>query len=353
MKDDIVAAVNLCRKKIIAEGITADIEQIHRCIVPILSKYRDNIHINTLLRNCANRSFSCGNLLDLTCFSDPEFIVGFFSVPYNPDAFLEAMRVKIIPLPKVVTDLVPISDAVPAVIESCTEGFLNPLAVAVFAENYRDAEVKEHHQAYYLIDKFVARFKGYTRKAIDAFWSPTAFADIIDADDPLLINASAIWVHLHEHYHRRGYLPLPEHLKAKSSRNGAGAEELRVDILTLLTLLRLSSPVAELRAATQYILAERLIRYPLQASAQDNYDARSSVALFQYLQRHGIIASNGGKFYFRGGYAALEQALQSIAVKMAALEYRLSRLPQEERKQRWSLLLPALANNNNQWSLQA
>lgn len=353
MKNEIISAINACRQELLAQGVKRDAKHIHATIFPWLKNYQENMHVEALLKNTALGQLTSNNLLNLTCFSDPTFIVGFFDVPYNPDAFFEAMWVEAIPLPQVITDLVPESEAFPVVIKACTDGFMNPLAVAVFAENYLGAEVREHHKAYYLIDKFVGRFKSYTRKAIEAFWSPTAFPDIIDADDSQLTRASAIWVHLHEYYHRTGHLPLPQHLKAKSSRNGAGAEELRVDILSLLALLRIQSSEPELRAAVQYILAERLIRYPLQATPKENYDARSSVALFQYLLRHGVIASNGGKYYFKGGYTALEQALQAIAVKMAAFEFRLSQLPDEQRKPQWSTVLPALAKNNNQWSLQS
>jgi hypothetical protein len=348
MKLDIIAAVNTCRD-IIVTGRVLDGKKIHSNILPHLEKYQTNIHIKLLLENTAMGNLSSDNLLNLTCFSDPQFIVGFFSIPYNPDAFLEAMWVEAIPLPQIVTDLVPDSKALPVVIKACTDGFCNPLSVAIFAENYRGAEVKDHHKAYYLIDKFVDRFKQYTRKAIDTYWSPTAFPDIIEASDSLLSSASAIWVHLHEHYHRSGHLPLPQNLNVKSSRNGAGAEELRVDILSILALLRMNASQPELHIAVQYILAERLIRYPLQATPQDNYDARSSVSLFQYLQRHGVIATNGGKYYFKGGYVALEQALQAIAIKLAAFEFRLSQIPLDERKPQWSTVLPMLAKNNSQW----
>jgi hypothetical protein len=352
MKHKIVTAINSCRENLLREGKPTDIKSVYDCAVKSLGMYRDNIHVSTLFENIRCGTFDSGNLLDRSCFDDPELIVGFFDIPYNPDAFLEAMYVKKIPIPDVVTDMVPVSEALPVIMQSCSEGFNNPLSVAVFAENYRGAVIKEHHKAYYLIDKFVLRFKNYTRQAIKSLWSPTAFAEIIDADDKLLTSASAIWVHLHEHFHRTGYLPLPGHLKTKSSRSGAGAEELRVDILSLLALIKLRSKEPELRAAVQYILAERLIRYPLQASPQDNYDARSSVALFRYLSRHGVIATQGGRLYFKGGYDALEHALKSMAVKITAFERQISQLPEPERKSQWSSVLPALAQNNNQWSLQ-
>lgn len=154
---------------------------------------------------------------------------------------------------------------------------------------------------------------------------------------------------MHEHNHRVGFLPIPQYLDAKSTRNGAGAEELRVDILSLLALSQLKSDDPVVTTAIQYILAERLIRYPLQAAPQDNYDARSSVALFNYLSRHGVIAKRGGKLFFEGGYTRLITALKSIAVKLTAVEYQLSLCPELDKRKALSVVLPALAQNDNRW----
>lgn len=65
----------------------------------------------------------------------------------------------------------------------------------------------------------------------------------------------------------------------------------------------------------EHILAERCIRALLRATPEENDDARSPVVLFLYLQRHGAIASKGGKDYVKGGYTVFEQVLQAIAVK--------------------------------------
>jgi hypothetical protein len=350
-KIKIVEEINHCRLEILSEGASSDPVRIAQCVRKTLEGHSDNAHVKLLLENMENHQLGSNNLLELTFTDDPDFILGFFEVPYNPDAFLEAAFVEAIAIPQNVLDIVPESEALPVLLHCCSDGFKNPLSVAIFAENFRDAEVKPYHKAYYLIEKFVDRFKSYTRPAIEAAWSPTAFPDVITADDDLLTRASAIWVHLHEYYHRTGYLPLPEHLKEKSSRNGAGAEELRVDILSILALLDLHANDPVLRASIQYILAERLIRYPLQAPPKENYDARSSVALFEYLQRHGVIGRKGGRFYFVGGYARLGEALRSILVNITALEDRISQSPADDRKKKLSFLLPDLAKNNNRWEL--
>ncbi|WP_133649042.1 DUF6421 family protein [Paraburkholderia flava] len=353
MKPEIVQATNRCRHEILAGGFRSDVARIERCARAHLSVYSDNPHVRALLVTLENRVLASGRLLDLTYSVDPGFILGFFDVPYNAEAFLEAAAVVPVPIPPSVLSIAPDGNALPVQVRTCTDGFRNPLAVAVFGENFIQADLQAYHKAYYFIDKFVDRFRNHTRPAIEASWSPTAFPDLVNADDDLLMQASAIWVHMHEHHHRVGFLPIPQHLDAKSTRNGAGAEELRVDILSILALSRLESTDPVLRASIQYILAERLIRYPLQAPPKDNYDARSSVALFHYLSRHGVVASRGGKFYFEGGYERLTQALRSIAVKLTAIEYRLSQSPELDRRKILSFVLPGLAKNDNDWSVES
>ncbi|WCM22540.1 DUF6421 family protein [Paraburkholderia bryophila] len=350
MKPEIVQAVNRCRHEILSGGFRSDVARIERCAKAHLGDYADNPHVRALLVTLENRGLASGRLLDLTYSVDPRFILGFFDVPYNTEAFLEAAAVAPVPIPQSVLSIAPDGNALPVRVMTCTDGFRNPLAVAVFGENFIQADLQVYHKAYYFIDKFVERFRNHTRPAIETMWSPTAFPDIVTAGDDLLMQASAIWVHMHEHHHRVGFLPIPQHLHAKSTRNGAGAEELRVDILSILALSRLESSDPVLRASIQYILAERLIRYPLQAPPQDNYDARSSVALFHYLWRHGAIASRCGKLYFEGGYERLIRALRSIAIKLTAIEYRLSVSPELDRKQILACVLPGLAKNDNNWS---
>jgi hypothetical protein len=50
----------------------------------------------------------------------------------------------------------------------------------------------------------------------------------------------------------------------------------------------------------------------LQATPEENDDARSSVALFLYPQRHRAIASKGGKDYFNGGCTVFEFRLNQM-----------------------------------------
>lgn len=349
MKNKIVELVNRCRTDILDGGFNADIARIEECVKPRLAEYSHVPHVRALLKTLEKGSLASGSLLDLTLSVDADFILGFFNIPYNPNSFLEAASLRPVPIPDCILANYPSSHAAPVLVDACTDGFKDPLAVAVFGENYIDASLSEEHRAYYFIDKFVDRFQRYTRPRIEELWSPTSFSNLLAADTDTLIQSNAIWVHMHEYHHRSGFLPLPKHLNDKSTRNGAGAEELRVDIFSILALSKLTADDPIIRTAQQYILAERLIRYPLQASPESNYDARSSVALQSYLTRHGVISKRGGKLYFEGGFERLLWALSSLAAKITALEYKLSRASSADRRKTLSNVLPDIAKNNANW----
>lgn len=349
MKARIVELINQCRSEIVNGGFQANIGHINECVKTRLEIYSNVPQVRALLQTLEKGSLASGSLLDLTLSDDPNFILGFFDVPYNPDSFLEAASVRPVPIPPSILAMYPTSHAAPVLLNACTDGFKDPLAVAVFGENYIDAIPSEAHRAYYFIDKFVDRFKRYTRPRIEELWSPTSFSELLAADTDMLTQVNAIWVHMHEFHHRSGFLPLPKHLKEKSTRNGAGAEELRVDIFSILALSKLPSNDPIVRTTQEYILAERLIRYPLQASPESNYDARSSVALQSYLTRHGIISKRGGKLYFEGGFQRLLRALSSLAAKITALEYKLSSSPSIDKRQTLATVLPEIAKNNANW----
>jgi hypothetical protein len=351
MKYKIVKAVDAARREILEAGLEKDRKSIADCIIRNLSPYSENLHVRAMLEEAKRGSIASGTLLDLTYSDDPDFILGFFEVPYNQSAFLEAAAVERVEIPKQVLRLTPTSEALPVTVRACTEGLSNPLAVAVFAEHYVEAELKEHHKAYYFIDKFVDRFKRYTIPTIRRFWDTAMFDQMLEADDETLYRMAAIWVWMHEYYHRKGYLPIPKYLKEKSTRNGGGAEELRADMLSILALSGIPDPDPIIYQTIQYILAERLIRYPLQATPQENYDARSSVALFSYLSRHGVLTQADGRMIFDDGMPKLLRAIRSLSCRLSALEYRLLNDPARDKKATLRNVLPELACNGDTWEM--
>jgi len=345
----IVDAVNRARRDILNSELSGDTEGMLRCLETHIWPYKDDGHVAMLMDILAAGSTDSTRLRDLTHSNNPEFILGFFDIPYNREAYLEAASVRVVSIPEEILEAYPTGKTLPVTIDQCTDGFLPPTSVAVFGENYVAAPVQDQHRAYYFVDKFVDRFNRFCRPVIEGMWSPTSFRDLLDADEETLFCASATWVHLHEHFHRKGFLPIPKFIYEKSTRNAGGAEELRVDLLAINELLKSKTQSRMVRVAHQFILAERLIRYPLQAEPSDNYDARSSVALFAYLYRKGVIAERGGRYFFDGPADRLGRALLSLAVKITSLEYRLSTNPEIDRRKALSMILTSIRKCDAKW----
>jgi len=351
MTTEFVNALNRLRSTAMKGGWQADDARLRHEMERALVSFPSAL-LQALLEGLEQGRDGTPQLL-LTDRECPNLIFGFFDVPYNKEAWLEAAALRPIPMPERFAVDTKKSMARPVVVEACTDAFRDPLAVAVFCENYRGVIPSDEYKAYYFIDKFVDRFKSITLPEILRSWSPTAFPDLQEADDTALYSASATWVTMHEAYHRLGYLPIPEFLYEKSTRNGGGAEEMRVDLLSCVKLGRQMAHDPEAQLAFQYILAERLIRYPLQSPPSENYDARASVALFSYLCRKGVIARRGDLLYFEGGFERLISALLSIVVRITSLEYRLLSSDKKVRRTELEHVLPRLAMNDNQWPSNA
>lgn len=160
-----------------------------------------------------------------------------------------------------------------------------PTSVALFPENWVSADQpSDEHVVLYFVDRFAERFSRLTAKAIDEL-QIEAFGGLRSMSKEDTLDACSSWVTMHEAFHRRGALPIPEYLKLKSSRSRAAAEEMRVDLLSMQKAWEWSQGDSSGRweRVALLILAERLLRYPLQGTPQANYDARGTQALFGFL----------------------------------------------------------------------
>ncbi|EST31256.1 hypothetical protein N566_20845 [Streptomycetaceae bacterium MP113-05] len=192
------------------------------------------------------------------------------------------------------------SNTMPVNITACSEGFRSRVVVALFPENHLDGRQDPDDLIFYFVDKFVERHNRITRTMIDEVMAPGSFPLIQGADDDTIEGASSWWVRLHEFHHRQGDMPIPDFLHAKKLKPLAGLEELRVDVSSMLVCLNDGElPADEARAAYEYILAERLLRYAVEGIPRPNYDAVASQLLFNYLSRHGGITLSDGRISLR------------------------------------------------------
>ncbi|MEQ8965570.1 MAG: DUF6421 family protein [Azospirillaceae bacterium] len=99
--------------------------------------------------------------------------------------------------------------------------------------------------------------------------------------------ARCVWGYLHDCFHHRGPRPLDAHLHVKLNWFTGLLEEIKVDAETALACLDGAVPHGE--AILQFVLFERMLRYPRQPDATRNFDSATGVLLYEWLRDKGAI----------------------------------------------------------------
>lgn len=255
--------------------------------------------------------------------ADDGLILGLFAASYNPRLGLDCIVARRAEVDPALASRYPHDGVRPIVVDGATEGFRFGLSVALFAENFVTTEPPgPEHKAYYFVDRFVRRFWEITRPILMLCSTPRTLARLKAATRQEVAKAATAWVYLHEFFHRAGFLPLPTYLELKSSRLTAGLEEVRCDVLSVISTFkeaRASLELGELYA--QFILAERLIRYPLQDEPKRNYDAIGAQFLFGFLRQRGVIGDDDGTLDFTRPFSEVIDALREMAVGINKIEH--------------------------------
>jgi hypothetical protein len=210
------------------------------------------------------------------------------------------------------------SNACPVIMGHHSLGFGARTVVALFPENHIDRRQDTNDRVFYFIDKFVERHQRITQKMLKYIVDSDDLDTVRRATHSDMQRAACHWVWLHEYHHRQGNLPLPQYLCVKSLKPLAGLEELRVDIEGMLVCragCHLSPELAEL--TFQFILSERLLRYPVEGRLRPNYDAVASQMLFNYLCSCGAITVEGGLIHLK---RSLPSALRELLDAINAIE---------------------------------
>jgi Family of unknown function (DUF6421) len=289
-----IVRLNSCRRKI--QDVSNLTQKDKDMLAKELIEFKDLPTVNAFLNSINQDKIDLLPVRNELKKKNPTLIAGYFQVPYNPELNVEALKIEPIELPLDIPSKYPSTAQTVRLVEY-TDGFSAPRAVALFPENFvSSTEPKKDDQVYYFINKFAARFDDVTLKVLKSNnIAKNTFPNVKKASKKEIEEIAAIWVHLHEFYHGQGDLALPEHLEYKSNRSVAGLEETRVDIKTIIeanTKLKAKLGSKKVALITEFILAERLLRYPLQKSPQSDYDSRSSTMLLNLLIEHGVAKIN-------------------------------------------------------------
>ena len=102
----------------------------------------------------------------------------------------------------------------------------------------------------------------------------------------------SVWGYLHDYFHHRGPRPFDENMKVKMKFNVGLLEEIKVDCQSAVAAHEHDLPFPD--ELTEFILFERMFRYPGQPDAKTNFDAGTGVLLFEWLLRQGAIRPRDG-----------------------------------------------------------
>lgn len=213
--------------------------------------------------------------------------------------------------------------------ELSTDG-ISPGDKAIFPSQFIGDNPEEANDKIYFINTFFNEFMNITKLLLDSgLATESSFKYIRDylkqdidyAQDWTLLNCIIAWGAEHEGAHTQP--PLAYYDKAaaeiKNTYSTGAFEELRCDLKAILNRLKEAkekhpgeeskqntevknylnkklfvnpqrSKEFDSRLAGEFVLSERIIRYPLQMDIEKDFDSRASQTLFRYMLDHGVIS---------------------------------------------------------------
>jgi Family of unknown function (DUF6421) len=209
-------------------------------------------------------------------------------------------------------------------VAAATAGIRDGDCVVFFPENIAAHEsVAKQDFAWFFFDKhhrIYARTLRLARAACKDGPFPTDDGEL--ASERLTPDATyqarCVWGYLHDYFHHRGPRPLHKQLALKTQWVQGVLEELKVDCQTAL-LAAASAEVPYGTIVYEYVLMERLFRYPLASDRLLNSDSASGVLLASWLVHHGALHLSVDRISF-GPQELVMQALQDLVDTIVSLE---------------------------------
>ncbi|MED4072056.1 DUF6421 family protein [Priestia endophytica] len=166
-----------------------------------------------------------------------------------------------------------------------TQGFMEEKCIVFFPENVKTKEkVTSQNFAIFFFNKFHDIYNDDTLKRANIIFPKFKFKSK-NMDREITYEARVIWGYLHDYYHHCGNKPFDQNIQAKMNFFAGILEEIKVDCQTIITLNERKYPYWE--EITEFVLFERLLRYPSQHNAPRNFDSGTGFFLFSWLIENG------------------------------------------------------------------
>jgi len=195
--------------------------------------------------------------------------------------------------------------------------------VVLFPENVpASTKVIRQNFAWFLMNKHTPTYQwalGRIRERCgDSLFAGGAPLASPGLDDDGMYDTRCCWAYLHEHHHQVGPRPLARNLALKTQWYTGTLEELKVDCQSMQVCLR-DAELPYRWEVLEFVLFDRLFRYPTAGDAPYNSDAGAGVLLGTWLLRSGALTDAGGRPRLASREAAVA-AVDDLVTQILALE---------------------------------
>ena len=130
-------------------------------------------------------------------------------------------------------------------------------------------------------------------------------------------SARCIWGYLHDYFHHQGNRPLDQNIYIKTNFFTGLLEELKVDCQTIITCID-KEYIPYRNEIIEFILFERICRYPNEEDALKNFDSACGIFLFEYLYIKNTLVIYNNKIILK--FEKLKQSLESLVYEISEIE---------------------------------
>lgn len=190
-----------------------------------------------------------------------------------------------------------------------TPGVSRGNVVVFFPENIAAAAVpKKQELALFFFNKHKDIYEGTTIPTWEAIGAGDFLCLSRGMDERVMYEARCVWGYLHDYYHHQGVRPFDENIAIKTQFMPGLVEELRVDASAFIAASE--EVVVHGREVAEFILLERLFRYPQEPDWSRNFDAGSGLVWMAALHEAGALMVRDGRMVIdRGGAVEASRAL--------------------------------------------
>ena len=138
----------------------------------------------------------------------------------------------------------------------------------------------------------------------------------LDPED--VYQARCVWGYMHDYFHHTGPRPLDEHLALKTTWRPGLLEELKVDMKSAIACFEEDVPYGP--AVFEYIILERLFRYPAQPDPLRNFDSGTGFALGTWLASEGLFSVDDAGVRVLGSKPAIVESVRRLVRLIEGIE---------------------------------